>query len=400
MKKLLLIPALMLSTIVLATEYNYEITPVIGYNVAEGNLHLDNEMMGGLEMKFNDVSSAIKPELSILHSAGVKSENATPSNTTNITRAALNGVYEYGGSGVIPFAKAGIGYEHMNRDITNNSDGAFVDAGAGIKIPFTDALALKLEALYMLKYNDNSAGGNWGDSNLALLAGLNYSFGAKAQPTPIVPAPIVIVDGDDDNDGVLNSIDKCPTTTPGKVVNADGCFVDGDDDKDGVLNSVDKCPTTPAGKTVDAEGCCLPEDDDKDGVVNASDICPNTPMGEAVNVDGCPNKITLHAKFDNNSAVVKAESFDLIQKYADFLNKYPAYSSKIVGHTSNTGEASYNLSLSQKRSKAVEAMLIEKDVPASRLSSHGEGEANPVADNATKEGRAENRRIEAELIRK
>ena len=367
MKKLLLIPTLMLSTIAFATQYNYEITPVIGYNLAEGNLNLDNALIGGLEMQFNDVSSAIKPEISILHSGGVDSENATPSNTTNITRAALNGVYEFTESGVVPFAKAGIGYEHMNRDITNNSDGAFLDAGAGLKIPFTETLSLKLEALYMLKYNDNSAGGNWGDSNLAFLAGLNYSFGKKAKAIPAVAA-VAVVDGDDDNDGVLNSTDKCPTTPTGKTVNDEGCFVDGDDDNDGVLN--------------------------------AADICPNTPMDEAVNVDGCPNKIILHAKFDNNSAVVKEESFDLIQKYADFLNNYPAYSSTIVGHTSDTGSDSYNLSLSLKRAQAIATMLIEKGVSADRLLSRGKGEANPVADNSTKEGRAKNRRIEAELIRK
>lgn len=123
-------------------------------------------------------------------------------------------------------------------------------------------------------------------------------------------------------------------------------------------------------------------------------------MDEAVNVDGCPNKIILHAKFDNNSAVVKEESFDLIQKYADFLNNYPAYSSTIVGHTSDTGSDSYNLSLSLKRAQAIATILIEKGVSADRLLSRGKGEANPVADNSTKEGRAKNRRIEAELIRK
>ena len=401
MKKLLLIPAL-LATVATATDYNYEITPLIGYNISEGNLNLDNSILTGLELQFNDVDCDIKPEISLLHSGGVDSEKTIPTGTTNVTRLGLNGVYEYANEGIVPFAKAGIGYEHMNRDVANNTDGAFIDAGAGVKIPFTEDLALKLEALYMLKSNTNSAGGNWGDSNLALLAGLNYSFGAKAQPAvAVAPAAAPLVDGDDDHDGVLNSVDKCPTTPAAKVatVDAAGCCVDGDDDKDGVLNSVDKCPTTPTGDTVNAQGCTVVLDDDKDGVVNASDICPNTPLGEAVNVDGCPNMIILHAKFDNNSAVVKEESFDLIQKYADFLNKYPAYSSKIVGHTSSTGKASYNLSLSQKRAKAVETMLIEKGVPASRLSSHGEGEVNPIADNTTKEGRAQNRRIEAELTR-
>ena len=95
MKKLLLIPAL-LGTMALATEYNYEITPLVGYNIAEGNLNLDNDVLIGLEAQFNDVDSVIKPELSILHSGGVKSENTLPTNKTNITRFALNGVYEFG----------------------------------------------------------------------------------------------------------------------------------------------------------------------------------------------------------------------------------------------------------------------------------------------------------------
>ena len=379
MKKLLLIPALMLSTMALATDYNWEITPTIGFNLPKDDNVIDDSTVYGAAIQYNGFKSDIKPELQYLYTeADTIGSNAD----TDISRIALNGVYALDKiGGAIPQIKAGLGVE--SRDFAK--DDAFWNIGAGVKIPQTDALAIKLEAIYML------GGSGDHDKALVLLAGLNYAFGPKAQ---MAPAP---VDGDDDNDGVLNSMDKCPTTPTGKTVDATGCCVDGDDDKDGVLNSMDKCPTTPAGEAVNAEGC--PLDDDKDGVINSSDICPNTPLGEAVNVDGCPQKITLHVKFDNNSAVVKASSFDLIQKYADFLNKYPAYSSKIVGHTSNTGAANYNLDLSVKRAKAVENMLLEKGVPADRLSSNGEGEANPIADNATREGRAENRRIEASLTR-
>ena len=90
----------------------------------------------------------------------------------------------------------------------------------------------------------------------------------------------------------------------------------------------------------------------------------------------------------------------MLQKYADFLTKYSAYSANIVGYTDSRGSEAYNQKLSQKRANAVKDMLLEKGVPADRLSSEGKGEANPIADNATSEGRAENRRIEAELIKK
>ncbi|PHQ66009.1 MAG: cell envelope biogenesis protein OmpA [Sulfurimonas sp.] len=400
MKRLLLIPALMLGTVAMATDYNYEITPLIGYNVAEGNIDLDNYATFGAELQYNGFDSVIKPELSILYS---KADYSVGNADTDVYRFALNGVYEYDKVGsIIPLAKAGIGYEKMSDAYTsttgNESDCGFIDAGIGAKIPFNDMIALKLEAVYMLKYNDNRY-----DSNLAVLAGLNIAFGPKSQKAaPVKEEPVVVaavVDGDDDKDGVLNSQDKCPNTPAGSRVDVKGCFLDGDDDNDGILNSADACLATAAGITVDAKGCKVDGDDDKDGVLNSKDICPNTPLGDSVNSDGCPAKVTLHVKFENNSDVVNQESFDIIGKYADFLNNYSSYSAKIIGYTDSRGSENYNQKLSEKRANAIKSMLLEKGVPANRLSSVGMGEASPVADNSTKEGRAQNRRIEAELTK-
>jgi len=376
MKRLLLIPALMLGSVAMATDYNYEITPLIGYNIAEGNIDLDDYAVFGGEFQYNGLDSIIKPELSLLYS---KADYDTGSADTDVWRVALNGVYEYDKLGYItPLAKAGVGYEKMSdpyKNITGNTNSPFVDVGVGAKIPFNEMIALKLEAIYMLKYNDSRY-----DNNLAVLAGLNIAFGEKAQKA----APVVVAE-------------PTPEPTPAPVVVV--APVDGDDDKDGVLNSVDKCPTTPAGVEVDANGCKIDNDIDKDGVLNANDICPNTPLGEAVNSDGCPEKVTLKINFENNSADVASSSFDIIQKYADFLTKYTAYSSKIVGYTDSRGSEKYNQNLSEKRANTVKDMLVERGVPSDRLSAEGKGEANPVADNKTAEGRAENRRIEAELTK-
>ena len=61
-----------------------------------------------------------------------------------------------------------------------------------------------------------------------------------------------------------------------------------DTDGDGVVDSIDLCPSTPAGETVDADGCGQSQlDDDNDLVMNDMDICPNTPAGETVNAVGC-----------------------------------------------------------------------------------------------------------------
>lgn len=399
MKKLLLIPVILASSMLLAQDYKYEITPVIGYNIAEGNLDLKNQFLKGVELQFNDCDTYLKPELSILHT-DADYENSNIS--TDIYRIAINGVREFDTmAGIIPLAKVGFGYETMDKHLAQNSDSAFIDAGVGAKVPFTDAIALKVEALYMLK-NSHS---RW-DSNLALLAGLNFAFGQKAQPEPI--------DGDDDNDGVLNSVDKCPNTPAGTKVDASGCKIDGDDDQDGVLNSKDKCPNTPYGTKVDANGCKIDGDDDKDGVLNSVDKCPNSKAGAKVDASGCeivsakimevkapvcPPKINLHINFKFDSAVIKEGSLERVDKFSDFLKCTPDYKAQIIGHTDSKGSEAYNIKLSQRRADAVRNRIIENGVSPEKVTTSARGESEPIATNKTREGRAQNRRIEAQLTK-
>jgi OOP family OmpA-OmpF porin len=417
MKKILLVPALLLAGNLMASDYKYEVTPVIGYNIAEGNLGLDDYGVFGGELQYNGFDSAIAPELSIYYS---DADYDGSSKDTDIWRAALNGVYEFDKIGpVIPLAKAGIGYEYMSDTYgTENTNSPFIDAGVGAKIPFTESMALKLEAIYMNKYNDSDF-----DNNLMITAGLNIAFGKQQEapkevdgdddgdgvlnssdkcPTTAVGVEVdsdgCKIDGDDDNDGVLNSIDECPTTPAGEKVDAKGCKIDGDDDNDGVPNSIDECPTTEAGVQVDAKGCMLDGDDDKDGVLNSMDKCPNTPANvESVNADGCMKEINLHVKFENASAVVDESYMDYINEAVNFLNEQPSYNVEIIGYTDSVGSTKNNKKLSQKRADAVKEVLVQKGIAEDRITATGMGEANPIADNATAEGRAQNRRIEAKF---
>lgn len=366
MKRLLLIPAL-IGTMAVASDYNYEFTPVIGYNVQEGNLGLDDAMLYGGEFQYNRLDSILKPELSILYSENdIENSNLE----AEILRIAVNGVYEYDQLGSItPLAKIGMGYETIDgTHNTPNSDGAFLDAGVGAKIALAKDIALKLEAIYMLK--DGVKGS---DNNFMTLAGLNFAFGPKAQPTP----------------------DPVPEAEPKPIVEPEPQVLD--NDEDGVPNSEDACPTTPRGKKVDASGCCVDVDSDNDGVIDSKDKCPNTPAGQVVDADGCMLKVNLHINFKFDSFKVDAPSETNIAKFANFLKLKPDYSAEIIGHTDSMGSKAYNKKLSQNRAKAVKELIVQEGVESSRISTSGMGEEEPVATNKTREGRAQNRRIEATL---
>jgi len=69
----------------------------------------------------------------------------------------------------------------------------------------------------------------------------------------------------------------------------------------------------------------------------------------------------------------------------------------VNGYTDNVGSSATNLRLSQKRANTVKADLVQMGIPAERLSAQGFGEENPLADNATKEGRETNRRVSVGL---
>jgi len=106
-------------------------------------------------------------------------------------------------------------------------------------------------------------------------------------------------------------------------------------------------------------------------------------------------KIVTHGiNFDIDKATLKPESMGTLNMIVQVLKDNPDLKFEIDGYTDNTGQAAHNLSLSQQRSEAVKTQLVQMGISASRLSSKGFGDTNPIGDNATIEGRANNRRVE------
>ena len=104
--------------------------------------------------------------------------------------------------------------------------------------------------------------------------------------------------------------------------------------------------------------------------------------------------------FETGKAVLKPESQNQLKNIAEILKAYPKVALKLGGYTDNTGDANANLKLSGDRAKTVESELVKLGVEDARLEAEGYGQEHPIADNATEEGRAANRRISVRVTAK
>ncbi|OPH36645.1 OmpA family protein [Moraxella atlantae] len=150
-------------------------------------------------------------------------------------------------------------------------------------------------------------------------------------------------------------------------------------------------------------------DDDQDGVPNSIDLCPNTPLNTVVDANGCPVKVDvkeelqmeLRVFFDNDKSNIKEQYRPEIQRVAEKMNEYPNATASIEGHASRIGKrssATYNQRLSEARANAVKGMLVNQfGIAPNRISTVGYGFSRPIADNSTPEGRAMNRRVYAKI---
>ena len=131
--------------------------------------------------------------------------------------------------------------------------------------------------------------------------------------------------------------------------------------------------------------------------------CPNTPHGMKVDDKGCAVKaatIVLHdITFETDKAILTAEAKKSLDNIIAGLKGQPSMALQIDGHTDSTGSAPHNLKLSKERAASAKQYLVDSGIAASRLQTEGYGETKPVASNKTKEGRAENRRVEFKVLK-
>ncbi len=339
--------------------------------------------------------------------------------------ARMQGVLQPGFWRITPFAVLGGGVLGVTSDpdvVGKEADQA-LHVGGGVKMLLTQRMQLRVDVRDVIspRQTDSQRPVH---SPEALLS-LSVRFGVGPKPKPPEPAP-----DDRDGDGVPDADDHCPwdagddgqgcphpdSDCDDVTDNVDACPAEAgvapegcpppDGDGDGILDADDACPSE-AG--VAPDGCPV-RDADGDGILDDADACPNEV--ETVNGfedgDGCPDELPKEVQkfsgviqgifFDTGKDTIKPTSEAVLDNAAGVLVKYADVKVEIVGHTDDQGGRDTNVELSERRAESVKAYLAGKGVDASRISTRGAGPDEPMADNATKAGRAKNRRIEFKLV--
>jgi OOP family OmpA-OmpF porin len=108
--------------------------------------------------------------------------------------------------------------------------------------------------------------------------------------------------------------------------------------------------------------------------------------------------VTGDTTFANNSSDLNAAGIASLDQWIKDSEKVDVTSVEIVGHADSRGDADYNQGLSERRAESIKTYLVEQGANPAKLTTSGRGESDPVASNSTKEGRAQNRRVDIKIV--
>jgi OmpA-OmpF porin, OOP family len=362
-----------------------------------------------------------------------EAQSGTATSEQFIVGYRLSGILQFNAGRVLPFVLAGAGGESNSSerdDILLDDTDVVFHAGAGAKFAIGEEWGIRADARLLLPPSSESDGVT---ADFEGLIGLYKMFGGPAAPVDTDGDGLLgdadrcpneaedkddfqdddgCPDTDNDGDGVADANDRCPAEpeTVNQVDDTDGC-PEKDEDGDGVYGAADQCPAEAEDKDGFEDGNGCPDaDNDGDGLADGSDHCaaePETKNGFK-DEDGCPDEVPVAVQkftgaikginFQINSAELTGGSSTTLDEAVKVLQEYTDIRLEIGGHTDNNGPEEYNRRLSQRRADKVKAYFVGKGIAADRLEAKGYGPDKPVADNNTREGKVQNRRVEFTLL--
>ena len=317
------------------------LNPQPGYTFLDNSRNVDDDVHYGLGFGYH-----LSPHFSLEFNGLLGDFEGDAGRTLHQNAYSADGLIVFGRENrVSPFVSLGAGY--LDNNFAGNDDwhSLLGQAGFGLLIDGGDGDNFLFQFRPEIKYRHDwpsSPHGNDDSGDILVNLGFAFNFGPRsAAPVPVAHTP---------------PPPPPPPPPPAPPPPADS-------DRDGVLDTADQCPGTPRGVTVDDRGC------------------PREPV------------ILRGVDFEFNSATLKPESRPVLDEVAIDLKKHPLLRVELQGHTDSKGADAYNLDLSQRRANSVRDYLISQGVNPGQLMAKGYGETQPIADNATESGRAENRRV-------
>ncbi len=307
----------------------------------------------------------------------------------NLKYYGLDGMVNYaiGKNNLQPFLAVGGGYTWIEEgpyNTSNLANGAdlvgagTVNGAVGLKYSINDDFGLKLQTTYKHAFKDYLPK-HWSHS-FGVVYNLGNGDNDKKED----------ISNDIDGDGVPNEFDLCPEVAG--LVSTGGCP---DTDGDGIADKDDLCPEIKG--TIEFGGCI---DTDGDGVPDNKDNCPEVKGTD----NGCPVKVEetvtvvnpiegeRKVYFAYDSADLDRNAKIILDNLTTDMSDSTSYNVSIIGHADNVGSVNYNYNLSVKRAEAIKNYLVAKGLSSDVITTTGVGETQPESSNATKAGRADNRR--------
>jgi len=401
-KLLTLVPALFAATAGFAAEsespllHGFYLAPMASYVMPDDERLLKDGFGGSLAAGYR-VSPGLALELQALYTsldrdaAGGGSATMSGLNVgaLGFVTESLQGLYMAFGAGYLDTdsqATSGSGYK-----------GFTFEAGLGYLFPLSfGSYDFGIRADARMRHNNGQDSDDAREVDHAGLhdalfsVGLQLPLGARKAPPAEPAAQVVAVlavcsdQADNDGDGLVDfpADPGCSSAEDSNETDPAQCSDGEDNDGDGAVDH-------PSDK-----GCTGPEDTDE------TDPCKAPAPGEAVSLAGCGTGDVIVLKgvnFDYDRASLTANAKTILDGVAEELFEHPEISVEIGGHTDADGSDTYNQRLSERRAAAVVDYLEQRKVARGRMTSVGYGEAKPLADNATDEGKELNRRVELKV---